>query len=164
MRISLLFLVGFLILAVAQTAYYYGPLPPVVASHFNGAGQANGFQSKAAFFGVYWSVVALTVGIFVPLGLMLRRLPVQMINLPHKDYWLAPERSAESLTYLVRHMEWFAVATLALLIVIIQMVLVVNLNGSAVLPPAPTWLALGGYFVFVFVWMTNLLRHFGKPS
>ncbi len=164
MRLSLLLIVVLLVLAVGQTVFYYGQLPPTIASHFDGAGRVNGWQSKAAFFGICWFIVALNIGIFAPLGIMLRRLPVQMINLPHRDYWLAPERRDESLTDLMQHMEWFAVATLVLLLVVIQMVIVTNLNGSSVLPPTPSWLALGGYFVFVFVWMTNLLRRFGKPS
>ncbi len=166
MRISLLCIVMLFVLAVGQTVFYYGQLPPTMASHFDGAGQVNGFQSKAAFFGIYWFVMVLSIGTFVPMGFLLRLIPVQFINLPHKDYWLAPEtpeRRAESINYLVGHMEGMAAATLALLLVVFQMTICTNLNGSSVLPLAPTWLALGSYFVFVFVWMTKLLLRFRKP-
>lgn len=154
-------------MAGAQTVFYYGQLPPIVASHFDGAGQANGFQSKGAFFGSYWLVMALSIGVLAPLGFWLRHIPMQLINLPHKEYWLAaetPERREASLAYLARHMEWMAVATLALLVFVFQLTIATNLKGATALPLAPTWLALGSYFVFVFVWMTKLLLRFRKPA
>ena len=163
MRLSLLFVVVLLILAAGQTIYYYGQLPATMASHFDGAGQANDWQSKMAFFGIYWLVVALNVGMFVLLGVFLPRIPAQYINLPHKDYWLAPERREASFLDLARQMEWFAVGSLVLLLVIIQMVITTNLNNSAVLPSVPTWITLGAYFVFIAVWMLVVLRRFKKP-
>lgn len=164
MRVSLLLITMLLALAVAQSVFYYGQLPPIMASHFDGAGQANGFQSKAGFFGLYWFVIALSSGLFLPIGFLLRRIPAQFINLPHKDYWLATERREASINYLTGHMEWMIAATLALLLFILQMTITTNLKGSSVLPLAPTWLALVSYFVFTFVWMTKLLMRFRTPA
>ena len=164
MRSSLLCLIALLLVAAGQALFYYGQLPVTMASHFDGAGHANDWQSKAAFFCLYWFVILLTVGIFAPMSFLLWRVPTQFINLPHKDYWLAKERREASLNYLASYMEWMAVASLLLLLVVFQTVIVTNLNGATVLPPAPTWLVLGSYFVFVFVCMTKIMRRFRKPA
>lgn len=163
MRLSLLFNFVLIALALAQSLYYYPQLPRTMASHFGGNGQANDWQSKTEFFAIYWLVILLTTGFFVFTGPLLRRTPDSNINLPHKNYWLAPQRRAESLLYLTKQLEWFAVASLLLVIVIIQMVIVTNLSRSSVLPPAPSWTALGVYCLFTAIWTAKLMRRFANP-
>src|SRR5687767_14071272 len=72
-------------------------LPEVVASHFGAGGAANGAMGKGAY-----TVFMLVMVIGVPLlvagsTLLVRKLPPQLVNLPNKRHWLAPERRAESL-------------------------------------------------------------------
>src|SRR6266852_946192 len=61
----------FVVLAVGAAVYfssYYPQLPDVVASHFNGRGVANGWQSKPAFFGLFvaMSVLAAARRVWYP--------------------------------------------------------------------------------------------------
>jgi hypothetical protein len=99
---SLFFFLHFMI--ALQIVYYAPQLPPQMASHFNGAGQANAYQSKAGFIGFYIGLVLLMSGIFAGLGLLLPKIPVRLINIPNKDYWFVGECAHESFIFLTRQM------------------------------------------------------------
>jgi uncharacterized membrane protein len=88
-QIALLILV---LVAVVQFTYYYPRLPEMVASHFDGEGRPNGCMPKNEFFKMFAVITALIIGIFLLLPKLIKRVPPSMINLPNKDYWLAPER------------------------------------------------------------------------
>src|SRR4051794_14764693 len=87
-------------------------LPERVASHFGLHGQANGWMSKQAdllfFTGIGLGLPLLVLG----LSYTARFFPNDLFNLPHKDYWLAPERRQESVEYVFRHSLWTASLTL----------------------------------------------------
>ena len=63
---------------------------------------------------------------------MCRHVPASMINMPNKQYWLAPERRAESMAWLVSVVSPFmlkiGVGVNALLVVVLGMALRANLT------------------------------------
>src|SRR5689334_11841268 len=115
-------------------------LPAVVASHFDGSGMANGFMSRSLYV---WFMLAFTVGLplllaFLP-SLFFER-PSLRFNLPHRDYWLAPERRAETVAFLCQHNARFAMLLMLFLCYVHW--LVVRANGAT--PPrlfAPPFIA-----------------------
>ncbi len=115
----ILLLIG-LALAVLQIAHYYPMMPDTMASHFDGAGRPNGFQSRGAFFGLTAVMLVTVVAIFMGLASLIRLLPPSWVNLPHREYWLAPERLEGTVDFIGQQMEWFGVATLLLLLLVIQ--------------------------------------------
>lgn len=147
-----------LALAVLQVAVFYPRLPDVMASHFDGSGRADGWMSKNTFFAVDLAMLALTVLCFLVLPAI--RWPDRLINLPHKDHWLAPERREETLRYMKGQILVFGCASLVLLLVVTQWVIEANLDGSQALPAAPMWWLLGGYGLFTVVWVIRLVRHY----
>lgn len=83
-------------------------LPETVATHFNAHGEPNGWMSRSAN-----QMFMLLVGLCFPLLIVLlccatRFMPSGLVNIPHRDYWLAPERRRETSDYLVRHSLWLA--------------------------------------------------------
>jgi uncharacterized membrane protein len=130
------FLHGLLIaFLLVQLMVYYPSLPDRMASHFGATGEPDGWQSKKAFavFSVVFPIAlaALMVGIQA-LILYMDRMPVALINLPKKKYWLAPERRAETLAWVVplvsRFMMWVGVGTTALMVIVMGMTLRTNLT------------------------------------
>src|ERR1700720_60072 len=96
----------FFALALVGTVryFYYAPrLPEVLGSHFAGNGAVNGWQSKAAFFTTELSVVVLAAVVGFGIPRILGAMPVSLINLPNKEFWLSPERRAETLGCLQMH-------------------------------------------------------------
>lgn len=150
-----------LAVGVVQALVFYPRAPDVMASHFNAAGQADGWMSKQLFFAVDLAMLILTAVLF--LGLPAIRWPDSLINLPRKDHWLAPERRDETFRYFQRQMGIFGCATLVLLLVVMQWVMEANLDGSQTLPAAPMWWLLGGYLLFTTMWTVRVVRHFYRP-
>jgi len=152
-----------LILAsVIQILYYYPQLPDVVASHFNAAGTANGWQPKGAFFGIYGGVIVLIVLVFSVSVFFMDRIPVSLINLPNKDYWLSPERRAETLAFINSQMLMFGNATLLFIIVVFHLVIKENLSHKNLLAPSIMMPLLGIYILLSVIWTIRLILRFRK--
>jgi uncharacterized membrane protein len=75
-------------------------LPATVASHFGSDGTANGLSSRGGY-----TVAMLVLAVLVPavVGLLpglLARHAGGLINIPNRDYWLAPERKRQTEDFL----------------------------------------------------------------
>jgi uncharacterized membrane protein len=76
---------------VVQAVYNYPLLPDRIASHFDSAGRPNGWSSKESFF-ILCGFMIVFMNIWVPVvRYLVKNLPPSMINIPHRDYWLATE-------------------------------------------------------------------------
>ena len=149
------------IVFLAQNAFYYSKLPERMATHFDASGNADGWMPKDAFLVFGLVLVLLVVGQFLILPVLLKKMPVSLINLPNKDYWMAPERREETVSILRSYFEWFGCALLLMFIVINQMAITANLSGARL--SGASWLAIGGFIVFSVVWTIGLMRKFRKP-
>lgn len=159
-RTALILLAG---LAVVQLVYYYAAMPETMASHFDGAGRPNGFQSRDGFYALTAAMLSMVVVLFGGFRFLFRVLPASAINVPNREHWLAPERFEETIDFMVRQMEWMGVATLILLIFVLQGVFEANQSPEPRLGGA-IWWALLGYFSFTAVWLVRFLRRFRKPQ
>lgn len=86
---------------------YYPRLPDVMASHFGANGQADDFMGK---FGFYCLMLGITFVIFAGcrgLSRWIMTMDAKLLNMPNKDYWLAPERALESRMVMVLWFEKF---------------------------------------------------------
>jgi serine/threonine-protein kinase len=148
---------------VLQLAHYSPELPEVVASHFDGAGRPNGFQSRNGFAVFSAAMLALTLVVFGGLGPLFRKIPTRWFNLPNRDYWLSPERREETIETLSAQLEWYGAATLALYLIVIQMVIETNRMTEPSLDSRSVWIVLGVYFLFTAVWTTRFILRFRRP-
>jgi len=159
-RLPKLLFVLLALYAAIHFSYYYPRLPDVVASHFNGRGAANGWQTKSAFFGVFVgvSVLAAVIGFGVPR--IISVLPAELINLPNKRYWLAPEHLSETMEFLNSYFAWFGCAIFLILILTSDYALQSNLHPEHPPDPSRMWYILAGFLAFMLVWTTRLLMKF----
>ncbi len=160
-RIVLLLLV---VLAIFQYTRYEPLLPTRVASHFDAAGQPNGWSSKSAYMVGNLAFAGGFALLFLGLTGLVRRIPNDWINMPNRDYWLAPERRTATLAQLQRQMEWLGAATVALLLAIGQLTIEANLT-AAPLDQRAFWIVFGAYMAGALVWLVSVLRWaFKKPK
>ena len=152
-----------LVAAVALMCLYYPQLPEHMASHFDGAGRANGWSSKGFFFGVQTMILLLVTVCFALLPQRIRDFPPDKINLPHKDYWLAPERRAATMASVVSAITWFGCAVLVFLIAVTWLVIRVNLGLESGLPALPMGALLAGLIGCVALLIARMLYIGRRP-
>lgn len=137
-------------------------LPSVVASHFTGSGQANGFMPHRVYLSFMLALLIGLPSLLIALTWWSLGSSRTRINLPNKDYWLAPERRASTVAYLRTGLLWFGVLLLAFLCYAHW--LVVLANGQQ--PPRleNPWF-IGGLVSFLaalLVWLKVFLGHFNR--
>lgn len=139
-------------------------LPAEVASHFDGDGRADEILSRDAYL-----LLMIVVADGVPAltwWLQCRAARQGQINIPHREYWLAPERRTESLRFLSRHAGVMALGLLALLVGVHLLVVHAHLagNGQPVLDMGAFVACLLGFMAFSVLWITLLVRRFRSPQ
>jgi transcriptional regulator with XRE-family HTH domain len=138
-------------------------LPPVVASHFGAAGEANGWMSRDAFV----ALMCFLLGVMPSLALWgmtsaLRR--GRKLRIPDAAYWLADSRRAATQRWLRRHFALFCAGLPVFLGWIFW--LVARANRGA--PPHPTLdngamlASLAVFLCATGVWVAVLNRHFRR--
>jgi len=154
---------GLFAVAVIRVALVWDRLPPFMASHFGASGRPDGWMSRGGFFLFYAVVFGFVIGVMLAVPRMVAVLPVRLVNLPNRDYWLAPERRQVALRRLGDAMAWFAVALGLLGAIVLELVVRSNLE-RAPLSNVLFLLALGGFFAFTIGWLVWLVRAFRVPS
>ncbi|MFM8324583.1 MAG: DUF1648 domain-containing protein [Pirellulaceae bacterium] len=158
-----------ILLALLQNAWYYPRLPEQVAIHFNASGKADSSASKS-----HATFLMLGLQIFLPSFLLLtsqlsRSLPIQWINLPHREYWLAPERREATLASMEQCLWWIAMATCLWILVVNHLTFVANLSGENLnlmpfLVGLVTYMAIVFYLAGGLVWKYRLPNSSSLPS
>jgi len=149
--------------AVCQVFYYLPALPAEVASHFDANGNPNGGMSKSAFATL---MIALDVSIgltFLGIGRAVKLLPVSLINIPNREYWLAGEQRESSLKTIAGFCYWAGIPTLLLLMIVFQLTVIANLR-NANLDSTVFWGTMIGYVIVLVGSCVWLLRRFSNTE
>ncbi|MGD2171120.1 MAG: DUF1648 domain-containing protein [Gammaproteobacteria bacterium] len=149
-------------IVLLQSVFYYPKMPAVVASHFDAQGAANGWSGKEVFFGLYLAIVLLLFGVFGWVPKWIESRPGKSVNIPNRDYWLAPERRAETWAFFRRQMMLMGDLHLLLAIFAFQLAILANFDRPPRLHPAIGW-ALAFYFIVFTAWLIHFFLHFKRP-
>ncbi|MHB8502534.1 MAG: DUF1648 domain-containing protein [Candidatus Acidiferrales bacterium] len=155
----------FVVLAVLAAIYFwsnYAQLPNVVASHFNAHGIPNGWQSKSMFFAFFAGAVALASLLTFGVPGIISKMPMNLINLPHKEYWLAPERKSETLALLNNSFAWFGCAVLLVVTTAVNYAIGQNLHPQGPFGALALLCVLAGFLVFAILSSIRMLTHFAR--
>ena len=142
----------------------YPRLPEKMASHFNAAGKPNGWMSKQAFLRLDLFLVGILAFLFYFSGFFMNKIPTAFINLPNKDFWLAPERRDQSLRVIANFLLWLGNGTLIFVFVLQQHVIHYNLNSGKYFVGIGAWTPTIFYISFVFLWTVALIWMFRRPK
>lgn len=153
------------LIAVCGVIYFsllYSQLPDTMASHFNASGAATAFMPKSFFFLLIAIVMLATSEPVFLVPKQIAAKPNDKLNLPNKEYWLAPERRAETMQFLGMKMAWFGCALLALLFCGLYNAATANLRPDHTFDSTTFYVELGAFLAFIIVWLIRLTSHFGN--
>ena len=136
-----------------------GQVPPRVATHFNSHGQPNGWMSRSGYFrfiGIFGFCFPLLIVGVVNAG----RLAPSALNIPRKQFWLAPERRQQTFSYLSRQALWFGCIAVVFMLGL-QFTLVQANAESPVQLSMPLHFSLAAsFFAAILSWMFVIVWHF----
>ena len=140
-----------LYLAVAVGVLITAPwLPERVATHFGLEGHPNGWMTRTGYFAFVTAFPLLLALFFAGIAALTRVLPARFVNIPNRDFWLAPERRAAT-SVLIRH--WLA-GLLCLLTLFFAGLHVLTIIANRSTPPQ---LPMGGLLLLVIVFLLALM-------
>lgn len=150
------------IAAIVQILYFYSQLPPLVASHFNAAGKANGWMDKETFVKFYLGLMTFLSGLFLAISAIIGGVPVSLWNLPNKEYWLSDVRRGETVRFVKTRLAMVGVMVQILILAIFQACLNANANRSYSLGQTLPWVLIGTFLLFMLWWMVGFIRRFSR--
>ena len=161
---SLLLFIIFVACAAVFVWFTSFRLPGSVASHFGSAGIPNGFMPHDFYVCFMLSFVVGLPVLLVFLTWLAMGNPKARIKLPRGDYWLAPERRAETVAFLRNSVLRFGVMLVVFLCYAHWLVVLANEANPARL--SESWF-IGGLIAFgagMLVWLIALLGHFRRGA
>lgn len=164
-RWILVLMAGLTIVWLGVLAWQVAVLPDRVPTHFDSAGEADGWSSKAGAM-AFSAVVPLAVVFPMPLlSLLAIRWP-QSINSPHRDWWIATGPRLRRFERLMREDLWLiSAATLVMLIAIQVGITETAVSGAGAMPMAYIWAPMAVLFVGIGAVMIRMLgRRYGEQS
>ena len=156
--------VALIVYGVMQGRYYGSRMPDILATHFGGRGQPNGWQTHSAFLVTELLVVALAAAIGFGVPALIGKIPVSLVNLPNKEYWFGPERRESTMAHFQASFAWFACGLLAFLLFVNELVFRANLESPRRLNTTAFVTALFAFLAFTAIWTIRLIRGFAKKT
>lgn len=163
-RVSVFVLAGLCVVFLVYLVLSAPLLPERVATHFGGGGRPNGWMSRSShllFLG------AIGVGLpllFAGIARLIKLSPTRFLNIPHREYWLSPERRSETCAYVSRQLLWLA----CLMVVFFTGIQYLTIQANRMSPvrlPMELFLPLVGAFVLSLgAWVIALIWRFAKTT
>ncbi len=152
-----------LMICLGQLVAAAPTLPARMPTHFDSAGLANGFSTANSFvitMGLTETGLAI---LFLLIAAFLPAIPNSLINMPHKDYWLAPGQRKESLRYLGNWLAWMGTGTLALFACMTWLTVGAATSPTPRIDPSLLWLTLGTFLALTLGMTIHLYLRFRIP-
>jgi hypothetical protein len=114
------------------------------------------------FFTVELLIIVIATVITFVLPRIMSAMPGAYINLPNKQFWLAPERREHTMSFLREQMEWLGCSLLAFLLFVMELAFRANLESPPKLTTSAFVPALLIFLGFVAFFVGLLVRHFSR--
>ena len=162
-RIPKVLFFAIVLAAIAQCVHDFPLLPDRLASHFAASGMPNGWMTKQQFFVTYAVVFVPALLVEFWLSHRIANKPDAKFNLPNKDYWLAPERRAETFAYFGSFFAWYGCAFLFVEVFAMGLAMRANFDTPPHLPTGPIVSVLVGFVLYNIAAVAVIYRRFSKP-
>jgi uncharacterized membrane protein len=161
-KIAYAVFLGAAALCVGQAFLCAPALPERMASHFDLNGAPNAWMRRSSFIAVNLVIAGVLALAFLAIAFLCGSRDESSIELPSKEYWMAPERRRETLDFLSGYFLWFGAGTLLLIFDVFRQAYRVNLGRSPALEHPIASLAV--YAGFVLAWVAGFFRRFARKQ
>lgn len=148
------------LLSIVQLAYYNSILPDQIVSHFNLKGQPDNWSNKQNVLFGHFGLIFFFASMFLFTSWLTFRLPDSFVNLPHKNYWLAPQRRKQTLDAVATFLIWIGNVVIIFFMVIVNLSYQVNLNSDQ--KSSNLWFALIIFLATIAYMIYLLFRRFHR--
>jgi uncharacterized membrane protein len=138
-------------------------LPDLIATHFDAAGQADGWISRDAH---RMSFIVLGLGMsafIIGLCFAIRWFPAAKLNVPNKAFWQKPAHRPVALSFLFHHAFWLGTLSFAFLVAVNYFIVAANQTAST-LATRGLQITSGVFIIGVIAWSFLLVRFFQKTK
>ena len=142
--------------------YNYPGLPDIIPHHFDFKGRPDAWGSKAFFVGFMLGISAFLLLSVYGTAWTILLLGEDHISLPHKEYWLAPERKEATLRNLLNTLGWIGVCTLLLILVLMWMTIRAAKETPSDQRLIGFWPVFIGYLVSVIFLVIRFMLHYQR--
>ena len=163
MRAQTLVVAAIIGISIIQVASYSPLLPDRLATHFAADGTPNGWSDKSSCRPVYPVFVAAMSLLFLGMARLTTKMPDGLINLPRKDYWLAPERREETMRRLGDRLAWMGPMIGCFLLLVGQSTIQANMAKPPRLPGTHVAFLTAGFIISTLWWAAGFLMMFRVP-
>ena len=143
---------------MAHALYYHTQLPPEVPKHFGASGIPTAWTSKTTYLWIQMGATGIMVVTFPGLAWLIPKMPDSMINVTHKEYWLAAERRAATRSYIGAQLLSFGSLTLLFLLAVFHQGNSVSLGRTQHMEYLGVSLSI--YLILTAVWCVLMYARF----
>ena len=147
--------------AIGLALWQHGRLPEKVASHFDGAGAPNGWMARGTHTTLHVLTVVFVAALIQGIALFNARLPKEYVNIPRRDYWLAPERAATTHAWLANMIFILGCGLVAFFMAVFRLVYRANLAPDPQLD-LTIWYYTIALLAFMAVIIVAIVTRFGR--
>ena len=141
-----------------------GKLPDRVASHFGAGNVPNGWMTRDGYLAFMLAFAVVLPAIVVAGVGLVPHVSPRRINIPHRDYWLAPERRTATLSALASHACWLGSLIAVFLAGMHYTILEANAAAPPRLPGDLVWTLLAALLAGIALWICTLYLRFRNAS
>lgn len=152
------------VLLFGYATFSYGSLPSLVAAHFDIYGRPNGWMPRGGVVTFTLFLGILLPGLMISIMVFAGKLPVKLVNLPNRDYWLAPERRGKTNAILLRFSLWLASMTVLFVTYLHRLIVEANMVGGSQINSVGIAVVTGLFLLGTMGWSIVLIRRFMRTD
>ena len=162
-RVALIMLAAVVIAAIAVIAGTSSELPARLATSFGASGAPSGWETRHDYLTMMiGGVIGAPLLIMLALAWLPRVAP-RLMNLPHRDYWLAPARRGDTLRSLFAFGCLLAIVLVVFLVALHLLIVRAQMHNPPELPLVPFVVLTGALLVAAGLWAAAWYRRFPRP-
>jgi uncharacterized membrane protein len=162
-RVPRILFFAIVLAAIAQCVHDFPLLPDRLASHFAASGIPNGWMTKSQFFITFAVVLLPALAVEFWVSHRIANQPDARLKLPNKEYWLAPERRAETFAYFESFFAWYGCAFLFVEVFAMGLAMRANFDTPPQLPTGPIVSVIAGFVFYNVAAVIAMFRRFSMP-